>query len=160
QTLKSEWDGLKAKTLTQPVDESAAAHAALAGHAAQMTALLLANSKMTSDSDTASRTLIHMAGEDAPSALTAMAELRQHAIRAAIKGYLGGDDRTGITIFRDRMMAQFATITASLDLLDPTARTRMQPAVNEANAAIAQFNEVVKTKITGASEMKSTGIEM
>ncbi len=160
QSLKSEWSTLKSKTLTQSADDNDGAHATLMGHIQQLSELVSAHSRMSSDPDVHTRTLIHLASDYAPAALNEAGNMRLRAVRAAIKGYLGGDDRMGIQIFHDRMAQKFATMTTEVDSLAPEVKTRLEPVVAQANSAATQFYGVLGTRILNAAEMKATGGEI
>ena len=156
-TLKAEWLALKAKTLQQAADDNDAAHSALQAHIQQLSDLVAAQALLSSDPDAHTRALIHMAAEYAPAALLDAGNMRLRGVRAAIKGYLGGDDRMGIQIFHDRVEKQFATIRDAADSLSPEAEARLEPVVAQASGATAQFFGALQTQILTASEMKATG---
>ena len=160
QVVRAEWAAVKSRTLTAAIDDSDTAHASLMSHITQLTELVLANSRMTFDPDLNTRTLIHVASDGAPIALLDASNMRLRAVRAAVKGYLGGDDRMGIQVFHDRMVDQLDTLTESLTTLSPESRSRLQPAVAQATAAASQFYDVLKTKLLTASEMKTNGAEI
>ncbi|HEY4213877.1 MAG TPA: methyl-accepting chemotaxis protein [Steroidobacteraceae bacterium] len=160
QVVKSQWQALKSKTLTAAIDDNDNDHASLMSHITQLTETVLANSRMTYDPDLSSRTLINIASDRAPAALLDVSNMRLRAVRAAIKGYLGGDDRTGINIFHDRMKEQLDDLTESLSALTAESRTKLQPALATATGNSSQFYETIKTKLLTASEMKTNGAEM
>ena len=160
EALKSEWVALKSKTLGQSADDNDAAHAALMAHIQQLSDLVSAHSRLASDPDAHTRALIHIASDYAPAALLDAANMRLRAVRAAIKGYLGGDDRMGIQIFHDRVQKRFATIRDETETLAPDAETRLEPVVAQASGASAQFYSALQAKILNAAEMKATGGEI
>jgi methyl-accepting chemotaxis protein len=159
-SLKSEWSVLKSKTLQQSADDSDAAHAALMSHIQQLGELVSAHTGMSSDPDVNTRTLIHLASDYAPTALNDAGNMRLRAVRAAIKGYLGGDDRMGIQIFHERVVKQFATMNDEVESLAPDARTRLAPVVGQASSASAEFFAILGARILNAAEMKATGSEI
>ncbi len=158
--LKSEWVALKSKALTQSADDSDAAHTALMSHIQQMRDLVSVRSRLASDPDVHTRTLIHMASDYAPTTLIEAGNMRLRAVRAAIKGYLGGDDRMGIQIFHNRVQAQLETLLGAQGSLEPDAATRLQPVIAQANSAEGEFYATLQAKILNASEMKVTGTEV
>ena len=157
EALKSEWGALKSKTLTQSADEDDAAHAALMSHIRQLRDLVSVHSRLASDPDAHTRTLIHVASEYAPQTLIEAGNMRLRAVRAAIKGYLGGDDRIGIQIFHERVQKQLDTIQREQESLSPEAAARLQPVIAQANSAEAGFYSALQTKILSAAKMDSTG---
>jgi methyl-accepting chemotaxis protein len=159
QTLKSEWSALKTKSASQSPDENDTAHSVLEDHITHLRSLVLANARMTSDPDLSARTLIHVASEDAPLALRAASNMRIRAVRAASKGYLGGDDRMAINIYHADTDAKFESLNSSLDSLSASARSRLESPVAAAGSASYEFFEAIKTKLLTASEMKITARE-
>ena len=157
ESLKSEWVALKSKTLQQTADDNDSAHAALLTHIQQLGDLVAAHSRLSSDPDAHTRALIHMAAEYAPAALLDAGNMRLRGVRAAIKGYLGGDDRMGIQIFHERVAKQFSTIRDEVESLAPEAEARLEPVVAQASGAAAQFFSILQAKILEASEMKASG---
>ena len=61
-----------------------------------------ARSKTSLDPEFNTHALIHLASDHTPKALIYAGNMRRYAVKAAAKGYLGGDDRTAIQIYRDR----------------------------------------------------------
>ena len=104
--MKAEWAALKSKALTQSAAESDAAHAALTDHLQQLMELVGARSKTSLDPEVTTHALIHLASDYTPKALIYAGNMRRYAVKAAAKGYLGGDDRMGIQIYRDRFHAE------------------------------------------------------
>ena len=160
EALKSEWASLKSKALQQSADDSDASHTAVMAHIQQLRDLVSVKSRLAADPDLGTRTLIHMASDYAPTTLIAAGNMRLRAVRAAIKGYLGGDDRMGIRIFHNRVLAQLETIRSDQSSLSAEAAARLQPVIAQANSAAGQFYAAIEAKILNASEMKSTGTDI
>ena len=157
EALKSEWEALKSKTLTQTADENDAGHTALMSHIRQLRDLVSMRSRLGSDPDVQTRTLIHVASDYAPQTLIEAGNMRLRAVRAAIKGYLGGDDRIGIQIFHTRVQKQLDTIRADQESLSPEAAARLQPVIAQANSAEGEFYSALQAKILNTAKMESTG---
>jgi methyl-accepting chemotaxis protein len=157
EALKSEWASLKSKALQQSADESDASHAAVMAHVQQLRDLVSVKSRLAADPDVGTRTLIHMASDYAPTTLIAAGNMRLRAVRAAIKGYLGGDDRMGIKIFHNRVLSQLENIRNDQSSLSPEVAARLQPVIAQANSAAGEFYAALEAKILNVSEMKSSG---
>jgi methyl-accepting chemotaxis protein len=160
RSVKSEWAALKSKTLQQTADDNDAAHAALVAHLVQLVDLVGARSKTSFDPEEQTRTLIHLASQDAPNAILYGSSMRRHAVRAASKGYLGGDDRMGIQIFRDRFVAQMDTVRQGLEQLSPDVKAIIQPAIEAVSTADKEFHGIVQTKILTAASLQASGAEI
>jgi methyl-accepting chemotaxis protein len=160
QAVKSQWTALRSATLGQSPEDNDAAHAQLIAHIGQLTDLIAARSRMSSDPDAHTRTLIEIASEDAPTVLRDAGRMRQHAVRSAIKGYLGGDDRMAIQIYHDRLVARLENVVGDLESLSATARPRLTAAAAQAKASVEQFYGDLQARVLGASAMKVTGGEI
>jgi methyl-accepting chemotaxis protein len=155
--IKSEWAALKSKALQQSADDSDASHTSLMNHIQQLRNLVSMRSRLAADPDVHTRTLIHIASDYAPAALVEAGNMRLRGVRAAIKGYLGGDDRMGIQIFHDRVQKQLETIRDDQASLAPEAAARLQPVIAQADSAESQFYTTLQTQILSTSQMKATG---
>jgi methyl-accepting chemotaxis protein len=151
--IKSEWLDLKSKTLQHSPDEDDAAHLRLASHVAQLAEDVGARSMTSFDPEQETRTLIRVATDYAPIVLGAAGEMRRHAVRAAAKGYLGGDDRMGIRLFHDRQVAILASLDEAVAQLPPAARVILQPAVQSGRSATDGFHAVIQSKILDTSNI-------
>jgi methyl-accepting chemotaxis protein len=158
--LKAEWLSLKSRTLQQSADDNDAAHMALMSHIQQFRDLVSVRSRLASDPDVHTRTLIHMASDHAPTTMIEAGNMRLRAVRAAIKGYVGGDDRMGIQIFHDRVLRELDTIRDEQASLAADAATRLQAVISQANDAEGAFYSALQAKILNASEMKATGTDI
>jgi methyl-accepting chemotaxis protein len=160
QAVKAEWNSLKSKTLQQSADDNDAAHVALLESLTRLADFIGASSKTSFDPEEHTRTLIHVASEYGPNASIYASNMRRHAVRAAIKGYLGGDDRMGIQIFHDRFVAQMDTVRAELEQLPPELKASLQPAFDAATTTSAEFYGFVQTKILNAANLQTPGGEV
>jgi methyl-accepting chemotaxis protein len=153
QGVKSEWSSLKSKTAQLSADDLQTAHTTLAAHLVQLADDVAARSTTSVDPDPHTRSLGRMAIEYAPSLLTSADNLRQHAVRAASKGYLGGDDRMGIRIFRDRQVEALASLSTALEQTPSDVRITLQSQIEAAKSGTEQFYGVVQSKILNAANM-------
>src|SRR5580700_8910011 len=128
QSVKTEWAALKSKALTQSVAESDAANAALTDHLQQLMQLVGGRSKTLLDPEVKTHALIHLASDYTPKALIYAGNMRRFAVKAAAKGYLGGDDRMGIQIYRDRFRAQLDLARTALEQLPADIQAAVRPA--------------------------------
>ena len=127
ESVKSEWEALKAKAITQSVTDSDASHAALTDHMQQLMDLVGARSKTSLDPEVTTHALIHLAADYAPKALIYAGNMRRFAVKAAAKGYLGGDDRMGIQVYRERFHAQLDEARAALEQLPADIQATLRP---------------------------------
>jgi methyl-accepting chemotaxis protein len=160
QSLKSEWSALKSKTLTQSVTDNDTAHAALVAHFLQVTDLVSARSKTAIDPEDKTHNLIRLATEYTPNASLFAGNMRRYAVKAAAKGYLGGDDRMGIQIYRDRFHAEIDKARTALALLPAEVRADLQPAFDAVSTTSTDYDTTLQTKLLAAANLTATGAEI
>ena len=111
-------------------------------------------SRVASDPNQETRSLIEILSEYVPAAISAEADLRRYAVDAAAKGYLGGGDRTGIAIARGRLLADFSAIKDALAEVPARARGPLTGALRAATAAADRFYRSVAGQIIDAKSLK------
>ena len=112
ERVKAEWATVKAKTLIQTAADMDSAHAALIEHLQQLTKAVSVSSQTWVDPELTTHMLIRIASDQIPLALLYSNDLRRYAVRAAAKGYMGGDDRMGLQISRERFHGESSGIHA------------------------------------------------
>ncbi|HEY6517372.1 MAG TPA: methyl-accepting chemotaxis protein [Steroidobacteraceae bacterium] len=155
--LHSQWSAEAAATLGQSPTQVADAHAALTARLNDLSAAVAAGSKVASDTDQTTRTLLAIGSEFAPTALTQSDDMRRYAVDAASKSYLGGDDQMGIAIYRGRVRSRLDQIRAGLVRVPPAVRAPLQSDLDTASGLFAQFGAVVDSQIINASSIKTSG---
>jgi methyl-accepting chemotaxis protein len=160
ETVKSEWAALKAKALTESASDSDAAHAALTGHMQQLMEVVGARSKTSLDPEVKTHALIHLAADNTPKSLIYAGNVRRYAVKAAAKGYLGGDDRMGIQIYRDRFRAEIDQARTALDQLPADTQAELRPAFEAVLSTSAEFDAVVQKKLLTSADVTVTGAEL
>jgi len=156
-SFKSEWAALKANGLQQTAEQNDAAHAALANHLTRIAEGVGSRSLATSDPESSTRSLLRIASNFAPDLALYSSNIRRHAVHAASKGYLGGDDRMGIRVFHDRREAELDSLKGALEQVSPDARLEIQEAVTAAQSAAEEFYGLVQAKILNAGTLEVTG---
>src|SRR5581483_1564375 len=155
QSVKAEWAALKTKTLQHTADEDDAAHLVLAAHLDQLAEAIGVRAMTSFDTESETRTLVRVASDYAPALLSAAGEVRRHAVRAAAKGYLGGDDRVGIRLFHDRQSQLLSSLEGALEQLPSAARKILQPQLQSSRSACDAFNAVIQSRILGAPNIEA-----
>jgi methyl-accepting chemotaxis protein len=156
-TLRSQWNAAAAATLTQSPAQVAAASETLNSRLNQLNGAVAVGSRVASDSDQTTRTLLQIGSEYASMALAESDDMRRFAVDAAAKSYLGGDDQMGIAIYRSRVLSQFDQIRAGLAKLPPQVAAPLQSDLDTAVQAFGDFDGVVDSQIVKASSLKTTG---
>jgi methyl-accepting chemotaxis protein len=154
--LHSQWSAAAAAALTQPSSQVAAANDALNGRLNRLGAAVATGSRVASDSDQTTRTLLEIGSEYAPIALTQADDMRRFAVDAAAKSYLGGDDQMGIAISRSRVLSRFDQIRAGLAKLPPQVAAPLQSDLDTAVLLFGNFDGVVDSQVVKASSLKTS----
>ncbi len=156
-TLRSQWNAAAAATLTQSPSQVAAANEALNGGLNQLGAAVAVGSRVASDSDQTTRTLLEIGSEYASTALAQADGMRRFAVDAAAKSYLGGDDQMGIAIYRSRVLSQFDQIRAGLAKLPPQVAAPLRSDLDAAVQFFGDFDGAVDSQVVKASSLKVSG---
>src|SRR5581483_5202708 len=159
QRVKSEWDTLKSKTLTQAIADNDAAQEALLAHVQLLMELVGVRSKTSLDPQFETHALIRLAADYMPKALMDSISMRRFVVKAAAKGYLGGDDRMGIQINKERLHARLDRAGAALEQMSSDTRAQLRPTLDAAVAASGEYDSLVQTKLLGAANLTATGKE-
>ena len=157
QSWKSEWATLESNGLESSPEQSDAAHAALDSHLDRIVESISRTSLTSVDPDMSTRALLRIASNQAPDLMLYSSNMRRHAVRAASKGYLGGDDRMGIRIFRDRQQAELESLKSALAQVSPDVRVPIEEAVTSAQTTADEFYGIVQAKILNVATMEVTG---
>jgi len=160
QALKSEWATVEGKTLTGSAADNDAAEGILTNHFQQMVDLVGARSKTSLDPEVSTQGLIHLASEHAGKALIFANDMRRFAVKAAAKGYLGGDDRMGVQIYKDRFHAEIEKASAALERAPADARAELRPAFDNVAATSSDYDSIIQAKLIGAANLTATGAEI
>jgi methyl-accepting chemotaxis protein len=160
QSVKSEWQAVKGKTLTQTAADSDAAHAALTEHLQKLKELVGTRSGTSLDPDFKTHALIQIAADYTPKAVIYASDMRHYVVKAAAKGYLGGDDRTGVQIYEQRFHAQIDRAVAEMAPLPQDIRAQLSPALAALSAAAAEYDSAVQSKLLAATNLTATPAEL
>jgi methyl-accepting chemotaxis protein len=162
QALKSEWATVKGKALTgsAAAADNDAAEGTLTDHFQQLIDLVGARSKTSLDPEVSAQGLIHLASDHMPKALIFANNMRRFAVKAAAKGYLGGDDRMGIQIYKDRFHAEVEKAAAALERSPADARAELRSEFDSVAATSSEYDSVIQAKLIGAANLTATGAEI
>jgi methyl-accepting chemotaxis protein len=155
--LSSQWRAQAAATLGQSPSQIAAANSALIERLNGIAAAVATGSRIASDPDQVTRTLLEIGSEYAPLALSQADSMRRYAVDAASKSYLGGDDRMGIVIYRSRVLSRFRQISAGLAQLPPAVRGPLQGDFETVTRRFGNFGGVIDSEVLNAASLKVTG---
>ena len=153
-TAKSEWTALAGATAQQNAEQGATAHAQLLDQLTQLSSAIAAGSRIASDPDQTTHSLLEIASIDVPAALSDAGSLRRYAVDAASKGYLGGDDHMGIDISDRRLQTDLDAIRTALGELPPSIRDSLMPIFRDAASQFQGFHDAVGSQLLNAANVK------
>ena len=156
QTIKADWDRLKAEGPKLSADEAVARHNALIDRIFKLSETVAARSGLNIDPSPETAVLIQIATRNVPSALVASGNIRWYATRASIKGYLGGDDRMALGLYHDEFVNHFDSVARDLDRASDDSKAKVRPAVDSTRNAFTAAYGTVKEKILDTQKMEIT----
>ena len=157
QLFKSDWAALESKGMQQSPEENDAAHAALGEQLDRLAEEVSSRSLTSSDPEASTRSLLRIAVNFAPRLALYSSNIRRHAVRAASKGYLGGDDRMGVRVFHDRRQVELESLQGALEQVSPDTRASIQDVVSAAQKTADEFYALVQARILNAATLDITG---
>jgi methyl-accepting chemotaxis protein len=160
QAIKSDWQQLKTDESKLSADDAVARHDALIAKIVKLGNLVVSRSALNVDPSPQTASLIEIATRDVPGALIASGNVQWYATRASIKGYLGGDDQMALQLYHDEVVADFATAGRDLNGAPAQARSRIAPALQQAQAAFDSSYSIIESRIINAQKMTITTAEL
>jgi methyl-accepting chemotaxis protein len=160
QSIKADWERLKAEGPKLTADEAVARHNALIDHLFKLSETLAARSGLNVDPSPETAVLIQIATHDVPEALIASGNIRWYATRASIKGYLGGDDRMALSLYHNEFVDRFDSVGRDLDRASDESKAKVRPVVESARAAFNAGYGTVKDKIIDAQKLEITTADL
>ncbi len=153
QAIKAGWSELKAALAKSTPEDNLKRHDDLIDRIDALVTTVSMNSGLSLDPDVKTTTLITAATERVSDALVAMSKLNEHAIGAAVKGYLGGDDRIAIQIYGDQVLANLSALSNELQWASPDAKATVVPALEAVSREFGAFTDTVNARIVNAQKM-------
>jgi methyl-accepting chemotaxis protein len=160
RAIESGWSALKAALDKSTPDDNLRRHDALIDQIDDLVTTVSMNSGLELDPDAVTSTLIGAATHSASDALIAMSRLNEHAIGAAVKGYLGGDDRIAIQIYGSQVSRDLSLLATELQWTSQDAKASVLPALTSVNGTFGRFSDTVNTRLVNAQKMDVTASQV
>ena len=154
------WLTLKAEGAKLTPDQSLQHHDAVLTGLAEVRMAVAMGSRLALDDDSSTYSLISVATEQVSTAIQELGDMRRHAIGAAVKGYLGGDDRIAIEIHTAALMETLDRITHQLAYAQQDTTADVLPALDSARRGVEAFRATVNVKIISAEKMEITAADV
>jgi methyl-accepting chemotaxis protein len=160
KSVQSSWSALKAGLAKLTPDNSLAQHDELLDRMGEIRTAVAMISKLSLDDDQSTYTLINIATEQVSQAIHELGDMRRHAIGAAVKGYLGGDDRIAIEIYSTNLSEALERVGNNLQYANPDAKAEVGSALETVKRSLEGFQSHIQTKIVSAEKMEVTASEV
>jgi methyl-accepting chemotaxis protein len=158
--IKAGWTTLKAELDKSSPEDNLRRHDALIERIEDLMNAVSMSSGLALDPDAVTATLIGAATHQSEDALIAMSRLNEHAIGAAVKGYLGGDDRIAIAIYASEVSRDLATLATELQWTSQDAKSAVLPALQSVSREFDLFRDTVNTRLVNAQKMDITASQV
>ncbi len=160
QTIKTSWSQLKGAVATLTPEQSIKQHDALLERIQGLVSTVSMNSGLARDPDSVTAALVIAATQRSSDAVRAMSDLDEHAMGAAVKGYLGGDDRIAIQIYVRRVQRDTAALSTELQWTSREAKATVIPALDAVTREFGRFGETVQARILDAQKFDITAAQV
>jgi len=160
RAVKSGWSALKAQLEKSTPEDNLRRHDTLIDQINDLVDTVAMNSGLARDPDTVTAALIGAATRRAGDALIAMNRLNEHAIGAAVKGYLGGDDRIAIQIYSGEVARDLSMLASELQWSSEEAKAAVLPTLESVQREFGLFHDTVNTKLVNAQKMDVTASQV
>jgi methyl-accepting chemotaxis protein len=142
------WHQIKADASNMTPEQNLAEHDALINDITALMSRVSSRSQMDLDPDAFTDDLVIAATQHVAQAVIAFSDVNQHSMEVAVKGYLGGDDRTAIQIYLGEVQQNLDGISQRL-----ASQPDMQPVILEATQQLAAYRHLIATQILSAPKI-------
>jgi methyl-accepting chemotaxis protein len=146
--VTDQWHRLETGAGTASPEQNLADHDALIRDITGLMARVSKASDLDLDPDAFTNDLIIAATRNMAQAVIAFSNVNQHSMEVAVKGYLGGDDRTAIQIYLGEIEQDLDAISQQL-----AAQADMQPAVLAAAQQLAVYRKTLVSQLLTAQKI-------
>jgi methyl-accepting chemotaxis protein len=163
QLLKTEWNGLKARALDLPPDDSSKKHDDLIGRLLEFGSAVAMRSGMSRDPDPVAGTLVELSVKRMPEAVDRAGIVRDRATAGVLRGYLGDGDRMLIEMSQQEVASLIAQIDRQLNWAAanvPSVKSQVVPAYQRARDAFSGYSAFVQQMLLRSEQINVTGVNV
>jgi len=146
--VTQKWHQVRADASNMTPEQNLAEHDALINDITTLMSRVSSRSQMDLDPDAFTDDLVIAATRHVALAVIAFSAVNQHSMEVAVKGYLGGDDRTAIQIYLGEVQQNLDDISQRL-----ASQPDMQPVILETTRQLASYRRLISTQILGAPKI-------
>ena len=151
----AQWKKVKAGASTMTPEQNLAEHDVLIHDITSLMGLVSKASDMDLDPDAFTDDLIIAATRNVAQAVIAFSNVNQHSMEVAVKGYLGGDDRTAIQIYLGEIQQNLDAIAQQL-----ASQPDMLPVLQSTVQQLAGYRHMVSVRMLTAEKINVTPAEV
>lgn len=148
QQVTQQWSQIRSGAKTVTEEQNLADHDALIHDLTSLMSRVSKASDMDLDPDAFTNDLIIAATRNVAQAVIAFSNVNQHAMEAAVKGYLGGDDRTAIQIHLTEMQTTLDTISQQF-----ATQPDMQAVLQTTSQQLAVYQKMLSARLLNADKI-------
>jgi methyl-accepting chemotaxis protein len=153
--VTAQWHKVQSRAASTTPEQNLADHDVMIHDITTLMARVTKASDMDLDPDGFTDDLIIAATRNVAEAVIAFSNVTQHSMDVAVKGYLGGDDRTAIQIYLGEIQQNLDAITQQL-----VAQPDMQPLLSAAQQQLAGYRRLAETRILNAPKINISAAEV
>ena len=153
--VTAQWKKIRAGASSMTPEENLAEHDVLIHDITSLMSTVSKASDMDLDPDAFTDDLIIAATRNVAQAVIAFANVNQHSMEVAVKGYLGGDDRTAIQIYLGEIQQNLDAIAQQL-----ASQPDMLPVLQSAVRQMAGYQHMVSVRMLTAQKITITPTEV
>ncbi len=153
--VTAQWRKIQSGAASTTPEQNLADHDVMIHDLTTLMARVTKASQMDLDPDEFTDDLIIAATRNVAQAVIAFSNVNQHSMDVAVKGYLGGDDRTAIQIYLGEIQQNLDEMTQQL-----VAQPDMQPLLAAAQLQMAGYRRMAQTRILNAQKISISAAEV
>jgi methyl-accepting chemotaxis protein len=153
--VTNQWHKVRSGASTTTQEQNLSDHDLLIHDITTLMARVTKASDMDVDPDAFTNDLIIAATRNVAQAVIAFSNVNQHAMDVAVKGYLGGDDRTAIQIYLGEIQQNLETISQQL-----AAQPDMKPVLLAAEGQLTGYRHLAETRILNSQKLNIGAAEV
>ena len=153
--ITDQWRKIGSRAATTTPEQNLVDHDALIHDITTLMARVTKASDMDLDPDAFTDDLIIAATRNVAQAVIAFSNVNQHSMDVAVKGYLGGDDRTAIQIYLGEIQQNLDAIAQQL-----VAQPDMQPVLAAATQQLATYRRIAETRILNSEKINISAADV
>ncbi|HTV78425.1 MAG TPA: methyl-accepting chemotaxis protein [Steroidobacteraceae bacterium] len=153
--VTQQWRQIRINAASMTPEQNLTQHDALIHDITSLMSRLSSGSQMDLDPDAFTDDLVIAATRHVAQAVIAFSEVSQHSMEVAVKGYLGGDDRTAIQIYLGEVQQNLDALSQRL-----ASQPDMQPIISGTAQELAGYRRVIGARLLNTPKINVSASEV